>query len=73
MSVDTYLTRRLRDPSDRRHITGYPPICLEQGKKYKIRLEFQPFTTQEPGRNIGTLIDSVSCARSTEDSEETCG
>ena len=41
-------------------MTGYPPICLEKGKQYKVRIEFEAFPEQDPSRNIGTLIDSVS-------------
>ena len=40
-------------------MTGYPPLCLEKGKHYKVRLEFEPFADQDPSRSIGTLIDSV--------------
>ncbi|XP_037091485.1 laminin subunit beta-1-like isoform X2 [Pollicipes pollicipes] len=47
-------------PSDRRYITGYPPLCLEQGKHYKIRIEFLPFNQPDPSRNVGTLIDSIA-------------
>ncbi|XP_043223097.1 laminin subunit beta-1-like [Amphibalanus amphitrite] len=46
--------------SDRRHVTGFPPICLEKGKRYKVRLEFEPFADADPSRNIGTLIDSIA-------------
>lgn len=51
--------RRLALPSNSRSITAYPPVCLEEGKPYKIRLEF-PSDRNKDKPPPSILIDSIA-------------
>ncbi|KAF4532826.1 hypothetical protein B566_EDAN002677 [Ephemera danica] len=43
-----------------RTIAVYPEVCLEAGKKYKIRLEFKRFDDQIDSPSASVLIDSIT-------------
>src|SRR5699024_2813470 len=52
--------RRVALPSNSRSVTVYPPICLEAGKTYKVRLTFRRSNYDRDTPSASVLIDSVS-------------
>ncbi|CAH2007905.1 unnamed protein product [Acanthoscelides obtectus] len=46
-------------PSNQRSVTVYPPVCLEAGKVYKIRLDFRTDRRKE-SPTASVLIDSIA-------------
>lgn len=51
--------RRVALPSNSRSVTVYPPICLEAGRTYKIRLTFRRSNYERDTPSASVLIDSV--------------
>lgn len=43
-----------------RSVAVFPPVCLEAGQPYKIRLEFKRYDSQIETPTASVLVDSVS-------------
>lgn len=48
-------------PQGARSVAVFPPVCLEAGQQYKIRLEFKRYDSQVETPTASVLVDSVSC------------
>lgn len=46
--------------SSARSATVYPPVCLEAGKTYKIRLEFKRYNDEVDTPSASILVDSIA-------------
>lgn len=51
--------RRVALPANSRSVTVYPPVCLEAGRTYKIRLTFRRSNFEREVPSASVLIDSV--------------
>lgn len=45
--------------SRQKHSTIIPPLCLEDGKRYQIKLTFDRYDENNPDPKASILIDSV--------------
>lgn len=45
-----------------RSVAVFPPVCLEAGKQYRIRLEFKAYESEVETPTASVLVDSVSCS-----------
>ncbi|KAG1659411.1 Laminin subunit beta-1 [Nymphon striatum] len=45
--------------SSERYATVFPPVCLEKGKSYKVKLEFKQYDSYVETPSASILIDSV--------------
>ncbi|XP_063219684.1 laminin subunit beta-1 isoform X2 [Bacillus rossius redtenbacheri] len=52
--------KRVSLPEGSRSVAVFPPVCLEAGKNYKIRLEFKHYRDQVDTPSASVLIDSVA-------------
>lgn len=50
-----------------RSVAVFPPVCLEAGKQYRIRLEFKRYESEVETPTASVLVDSVSCSDHTSD------
>ncbi|RZB39837.1 laminin subunit beta-1 [Asbolus verrucosus] len=51
--------RRVALPANSRSITVYPPVCLEPGRSYKVKLTFRRSNFERDTPSASVLIDSV--------------
>jgi hypothetical protein len=51
--------RRVALPANSRSVLVYPPVCLEGGRTYKIRLTFRRSNFERDTPSASVLIDSV--------------
>jgi coxsackievirus/adenovirus receptor len=50
-----------------RSVAVFPPVCLEAGKQYRIRLEFKRYESEVETPTASVLVDSVSsCCHATD-------
>ncbi|XP_063890050.1 laminin subunit beta-1-like isoform X3 [Scylla paramamosain] len=46
-------------PDSRRHVKLFPPVCLEAGKHYKVRIDFRRSNAHTDSPSASVLIDSI--------------
>ncbi|KAG7166952.1 Laminin subunit beta-1-like, partial [Homarus americanus] len=46
-------------PDSRRQVTLFPPVCLESGKRYKIRVDFRRSNARTDSPSASILVDSI--------------
>lgn len=46
-------------PDNRRHMKLFPPVCLEAGKRYKVRIDFRRSNAHTDSPSASVLIDSI--------------
>uniref|UniRef100_A0A0P4W557 Laminin subunit beta-1 n=1 Tax=Scylla olivacea TaxID=85551 RepID=A0A0P4W557_SCYOL len=46
-------------PDSRRHVKLFPPVCLEAGKHYKVRIDFRRSNAHKDSPSASVLIDSI--------------
>ncbi|KAG0716686.1 Laminin subunit beta-1 [Chionoecetes opilio] len=46
-------------PDSRRHVKLFPPVCLEAGKRYKVRIDFRRTNSHTDSPSASVLIDSI--------------
>ncbi|XP_021926605.1 laminin subunit beta-1 isoform X2 [Zootermopsis nevadensis] len=47
-------------PAGARSVAVFPPVCLEAGQQYKIRLEFKRYDSQVETPTASVLVDSIA-------------
>lgn len=52
-------TKRFRLEGNSRNVIVYPPVCLEAGQTYKVRLDFKRSKYDRDTPSASVLIDSV--------------
>uniref|UniRef100_A0A1B6DHB4 Laminin subunit beta-2 n=1 Tax=Clastoptera arizonana TaxID=38151 RepID=A0A1B6DHB4_9HEMI len=52
-------TKRVTLPENETSVTVHPPVCLEAGQSYKIRLSFKHWDNQQASPSASILIDSI--------------
>nr|XP_045621460.1 laminin subunit beta-1-like isoform X3 [Procambarus clarkii] len=50
---------RLSLPDSQRQVTVFPPVCLEAGKRYKIRIDFSRSNARTDSPSASILVDSI--------------
>lgn len=46
-------------PGNNRHVTLFPPVCLEAGKRYKVRIDFRRSNANTDSPSASILVDSI--------------
>ncbi|XP_071527681.1 laminin subunit beta-1 isoform X2 [Panulirus ornatus] len=46
-------------PDSHRHVTLFPPVCLEAGKRYKVRIDFRRSNARTDSPSASILVDSI--------------
>ncbi|XP_069950644.1 laminin subunit beta-1 isoform X10 [Cherax quadricarinatus] len=46
-------------PDSRRQVTLFPPVCLEAGKRYKVRVDFRRSNARTDSPSASVLVDSI--------------
>ncbi|KAF2350513.1 Laminin EGF domain [Trinorchestia longiramus] len=62
--VNDQMVVSLRD--NQQHETLFPPVCLEAGRRYKVRVEFRRTNAQQDLPSASILIDSIMLIPRTE-------